>query len=72
MHVKNEVVWDKLKKIDEIASNTSVISAETKLSNQRLTRIEDDLKGKLDASTFRWVIGGCCALFLLIIQHFHG
>lgn len=82
MGVNKKLIWQKLDKIDDLLSGPSGIHAintrldgiEDRLGSveERLDRIEDTLKDKLDASTFRWVIGGCCAFFLLIIQHFHG
>lgn len=65
MWISNQIIWQKLEKIDEIATDTKAISTEIKTMNERLDRIEDELKDKLDTSTFWKVIGGCGAFFLL-------
>lgn len=69
MYDHDDVVWEKLTNIDK---NAAQALTETKITNERLKRIEDSLAGKLDTGTFWKVVAGCCAFFLIIINYFHG
>lgn len=67
MYVSNELIWEKLEKIDDKLSGPTGLSAiNTRLSGveKRLDKIEhrfdsvvNKLENKLDTSTFQWLFG---------------